>query len=146
MQLKCIHETHMSRMQDFIMYENLSFYFTWFICFLGAQHLCLTNMNLWGKKILMISIIKSWPKKFVMYRTHPTKKQSCYTSQSWHLDWPTTRGIHGWGGKKANLFEVGGTIGYATYLLKLSFKPPKWEIKMQEKINCFHPLLVCLLS
>jgi hypothetical protein len=27
MQLKHIHETHMNRMQDFIMDENLSFYF-----------------------------------------------------------------------------------------------------------------------
>jgi hypothetical protein len=40
----------------------------------------------------------------------------------------------------------GGTIGYGTYLLKLSFKPPKRENKMQEKILCFHPLLARLLS
>jgi hypothetical protein len=100
-----------------------------------------------GKKnLIWLDIIKSWPKKFVMCHTHPTKKQSCYPSQSWHLDWPTTRGFHGWGEKKPNLFEVGRTIGYGTYLLKLSFKPPKRENKMQEKILCFHPLLACLLS
>jgi hypothetical protein len=120
--------------------------FTWLICSLCAQHFCLTNMNLRGKKIHMTDIIKSWPKKFVMCHTDPTKKQSCYPSQSWHLYWPTTREIHGWGEKKANLFEVGGTIGYGTYLLKLSFKPPKRENNMQEKILCFHPLLACLLS